>query len=222
MNDWTLAAIAIAVLCAGIGSCVLLHRLGVASTYTRDVLHIGTGVWVLGWPLWSGLTAPLSIVIGAAVATALVPIVARTSRTAARVQRTFASGDELWTGLVLYTTAYAALTWIGLSGQPFAAGAGLLALSLGDGIGGAVGRRFGKHHFTVPGGKTKSFEGSAAVAVAAALAVLVAAWRFDVVIGAPKVAGLGVAAAVAEALSPRGTDNVIVPATVWGLAEAVT
>jgi hypothetical protein len=52
--------------------------------------------------------------------------------------------------------------------------------------------------------------------------VLIAAWRFDTSISAPNVAGIGVAAAIAEAVSPRGTDNLIVPAVVFGIAEALS
>jgi len=130
--------------------------------------------------------------------------------------------DEHWSGLTIYTISYTALTAIGLLWNPFAAAVGLLALALGDGIGGAVGRRFGRHCFTAPGGKTKSLEGSVAVALASAMGVAIAAWRFDQAIASLAVAGIGVGAAVAEALSPRGLDNAIVPAVGWMLAELVT
>lgn len=222
MSDGLLAVIWLLVLASGIGGCVLLHRLGLPSTYARDLLHIGTGVWVLGWPLWDDRIAPMLLLGAAVAATALVPLAAHSSPAFDKLKHTFASGDERWTGLVLYTLSYLALTWVGLSGHPFAAAAGLLALSLGDGVGGAIGRRFGRHPFRAPGGKTKSLEGSASVALFAAIAVLVAAWRLDVAIGIAAVVALGALAAIAEAASPRGTDNLIVPAVVWGVAEAVT
>lgn len=222
MTDVALAALWIAVLGAALGGIVVLHRLGLATTYARDLLHVGTGVWVLGWPLWHGAALPVLITTAAALATASVPALARSHAWAGGIQGTFSGGDERWGGLCLYTASYAGLTFVGLAGAPFAAGAGLLALSLGDGIGGAVGRRFGTHRFRAPGGKEKSVEGSLAVAVAASAGVLLAAWRFGVHPRAARVVLLGAGAALAEALSPRGTDNVVVPAAVWALAELGT
>ncbi len=219
MTDALLAIAWVGALGAALATLMLVHRAGLATTYARDLLHVGTGVWVLGWPWWHNAAAPVLITGAAALATAWLPDLARRRPAAARIRDTFAGGDERWSGLCLYTASYAALTWIGLWRAPFAAAAGLLALSLGDGIGGAVGRRFGAHFFRAPGGKQKSLEGSLAVAVAAAAGVLVASWRFNAPVGASRVALLGAGAAVAEALSPRGTDNVVVPAVVWGLAE---
>jgi phytol kinase len=219
MSDPGWTALWLAVLAGGIGGCVLAHRLGLASTYARDLLHVGTGIWVLGWPLWNGRIAPLALVTSAALATAAVPLIARRSRAADKLKQTFASGDERWSGVVLYTSAYALFSAIGLLGSAFPAGAALLSLSLGDGIGGAVGRRFGRHRYQALGAKAKSWEGSATVAVASVAAVALAGWRFDASLNLPVITGLGLAAALAEALSPRGTDNLIVPAVVWALAE---
>jgi phytol kinase len=217
-SGWTL--VWLLVLAAGVGACILARHLGLRTTYARDLLHVGAGVWVLGWPLWHGIAAPALIVCAAAAATAAVPFVARRSRLAAKVRDTFSDGDERWRGLVFYTVSYAVFTLVGLTRGAFAAGAALLALSLGDGLGGAVGRRFGAHRFRVPGGKQKSIEGSATVALAAAAAVLLAAWSAGAEVPVWTAAGLGFGAALAEALAPRGTDNLIVPITVWALAEA--
>jgi len=222
MSDLIGALAWVSVLIAGVAGCVLLRRSGVASTHVRDVLHVGTGVWVLGWPLWRSALAPILIVIGAAGATAAVPALAHRHPSVARFTGVFASGDERWSGLSMYAVAYAALTalafWLGF----FPAGAALLALSLGDGIGGAVGSRWGRHRFRAPGGKLKSVEGSLTVAAAAGVGVLVAGWRFGLSPDAGVVAGLSVAAAGGEALAPRGTDNLIVPAVVWSLAQGFT
>lgn len=219
MSDLVAAVVWLCVLAGGIGSCLLLHRLGLRSTYVRDVLHIGVGVWVLGWPWWKGFTAP-ALILGLVLAlTWAMPRLAEQSSWAALLVESLASGDERWNGLVLYVVAYAVLTLAGLCLGGFAAGAALLSLSLGDGIGGAVGRRFGRHRYRVPGGKEKTVEGSLAVAVAAAAGVAIAAWRFGAHPGAAHVAGLAAIAAMAEALSPRGSDNVVVPAAVWSAAR---
>jgi phytol kinase len=220
MNDAVFALVWIGVLTLGVTGCVLLHRWGLATTYVRDLLHVGTGIWVFGWPLWSRLAWPLAIVLVALAATMVAPVLARHSSAATRVMTSFAAGDERWEGLVLYAASFAALTAGGLTCAPFPAAAGLLSLCLGDGIGGAVGRRFGRHRYRVPGGKQKSWEGSAVVAVAATAAALIAAWWFGTHLGIGRAAGLGLAAALAEALSPRGTDNVVLPVLVWVLAGA--
>ncbi len=220
MSDSTLFLLSWGVLAAGLSGCALLHRLGLKTTYVRDVLHIGTGVWVLAWPLFQEQLAPVAIVLVVALATASVPVLARHSPSVAHFRDLFAGGDERWGGLTLYTGAYALFTWVGFSVEAFPAAAALLSLSLGDGVGGFVGRRYGKHHFSVPGGKRKSLEGSLTVLCAATCGVLLAAWRFGADVSLLAAFGLGLGAALAEALSPRGTDNVTVPAMVWALAEA--
>jgi dolichol kinase len=111
---------------------------------------------------------------------------------------------------------------IGVTLDPFAAGAALLALSLGDGIGGAIGRAFGEHHFRAPGGKQKSIEGSAVVAIGATCGALVAAALFGVALPFPVAIALGIAAAATEAASPRGTDNILIPAVVYVTAQLLT
>lgn len=219
MTDASWLVLWLAVLGAGLSAVVVLHRLGLRATYARDLLHVGTGSWVLGWPAWREPALPIALVLGAAAATSLVPVASRRLAVAARFERSVSGGDERFGGLVLYTLAFAAGTWLGLTREPFPAAAALLALSLGDGVGGAVGRRFGRLRYAAPGGKRKSVEGSVAVGVmGAAGAALAAAW-FDAPAGLGVIAALGVTAAAAEALSPRGIDNLLVPAAVWLVAD---
>jgi dolichol kinase len=222
MNDLVLTALSLLVLASAMGACALLHHFGLATTYVRDLLHIGTGVWVLTWPLFQGRALPLLIVVLALLSTLSVPWLSRSSAVVARVHDTFAGGDERWSGLSFYTLAYVLFTYAGLTWNPFPAAVALLALSLGDGIGGFVGRRFGTHHFRAPGGKQKSFEGSLTVAAAATLGVFLASWRFGTSVSLPAAAGLGLGAALGEAVSPRGSDNLVVPALVFGLAEVAS
>lgn len=221
MTDFILGTTSLAVLAAAMATAVLMRALGVASTYVRDMLHVGAGVWVLAWPWWHSATIPIAIVVVVMIGTAIIPALARHVRLADRVQRSVTGGDEHWGGLVLYTVSYAIFTTLGLLGDPFAAAAALLALSLGDGIGGAVGRALGDHHFRAPGGKRKSFEGSVVVAIGAIAGALIAAALFGVSLGFVAVVFLGIVAAVTEALSPRGTDNLFVPVFVYIAAQLV-
>lgn len=222
MTDLVLAIIWAGVLGGGIVSVVVLRRMGVPTTYTRDLLHVGAGTWVVGWPWWHGRVAPLAIVWGSCLLMALAPAAAQRLQPAARFRRSVAGGDEAFGGLVVYTLSFAVLTTLGLTAEPFPAAAfpaaaGLLALALGDGFGGLVGRRWGRHRYTAAG-KQKSVEGSVAVAVFAAVGVAGAAAWFGADIPVWQIAVLGAGAAVAEGLAPRGTDNAAVPATVWIVA----
>lgn len=209
-------------LAAGVAGCIAIRALGVAATYVRDVLHIGAGVWVLGWPHWDGATLPVALVAVVALVTAGLPLLADHNRAARLIVKSVTNGDERWTGLVHYTAMYATFTAIGLAHDPFPAAAGLLALSLGDGIGGAVGRNAGHHHFQLPGAKRKSFEGSLTVLLAATAGAALAAHLFGRDVGVLVLVGLGSIAALVEALAPRSTDNLLIPIAVWTTATLVT
>jgi phytol kinase len=215
MTDAKLVLLWVAVLAAGIGATMGLRAAGLARTYVRDLLHVGAGIWILGWPYWHDAVAPIGICAVAAIAVASVPVLARHVGLAARFRNAVSDGNERFAGLIVYTVAYLMLTTVGLLVSPFPAGAGLLALSLGDGIGGAVGRRFGRHAFHVPRGKKKTLEGSLTVALAATAGALIASRLFDVLLAPWAPPALGAVAAAAEAIAPRSSDNAIVPAAVW-------
>lgn len=223
MTDPVLAAIWVIVLAVGIIAVARLRRLGLPPTHARDLVHVGAGVWVLGWPWWDGPAAPLTIVAAAAVGVAAVPVAARQLEPVARLRRSVAEGDEGFGGVVVYTLSFAVMTAIGLTAEPFPAAAfpaaaALWALAIGDGLGGLIGRRLGRHFYTTALGKRKSVEGSAAVAAFAALGAVAAGVWFGVEVAVWEVAVLGGAAAAAEGLAPRGTDNALVPAAVWAVA----
>jgi len=216
-HDLWLTLVWLVVLGAGLMLCVGLARAGVRRTHVRDLLHIGAGVWVLGWPWWQRPVAPIAITAAALLAVAIVPRLARRWRPAQKLMQAVSGDDESWDGLVLYTAAFAAATAVGLLWRPLPSAAALWALCLGDGLGGAVGRRFGRMHYRAPGAKVKSLEGSLTVVAATALAVFLAvAWFRVPALPSPGVLALtaGVAG-LAEGLAPRGTDNALVPLAVW-------
>lgn len=221
VTDSLLALLWVAVLILGSGAVVLARAWGLPSTHARDLLHVAAGVWVLGWPSWDGLVAPLAIVVVAAVAMSLVPAAARKLAVVDRFRRSMAEGDEKFLGLILYGVSVAVMTGIGLAHRPFPAAAALMALTLGDGLGGLIGRRFGRRFYSTGLGKRKTFEGSAAVAVFSGVGVLASTALFDVALGPWPLVMLALVAAAAEGLAPRGTDNIAVPAAVWIAAEMV-
>ena len=215
MTDASLAAVWVAVLLGGAGFCVLARRSGVPATYVRDLLHVGAGMWPLGWPFWRGPAVPMALAAAGAATTVLVPLFSRRAAAAAAFRASISDGDERWTGVALYAVSFGIFTALGLWLGGFPAAAALLALALGDGVGGAVGRRFGRIRFSTPWAKAKSLEGSVTVALLSALAVALAALRFGAPASFGTVAAAGALSAVVEALSPRGTDNLTVPAAVW-------
>ena len=215
LHDLTWAFAWLAIASAGVAGAVFLSRLGVASTYVRDMLHVGAGVWVLGWPAWSHVALPSAITAAAAIGLALAPRI----RLVDRFRASVSGGDEGWAGLVWYTMSFVALTAIGLTGPSFPAAAGLLALTFGDGLGGAVGRNLGRRRYQWPWAKPKTLEGSITVAAGACLGVLAAAALTGATIAPAVVLGLGAIAAIAEGLAPRATDNILVPAAVWAAAS---
>jgi dolichol kinase len=215
MTDLMMSAAWLAVLGSALALAIALRAFGLAATYVRDCLHIGAGVWVLGWPFWRHAALPITIVAATAIAIAAVPRLARRSAVARHLVRSVTGDDEHWGGLALYTIAYAIFTGVGLGGDQFPAAAALLALSLGDGLGGAAGRALGTHHYRAPGGKRKSIEGSLVVFLGGVAAAVLAAALFDASLGIAGAVVLGCVAALAEAASPRGSDNLFVPFAVF-------
>jgi dolichol kinase len=215
MIDLALAAAWIVLVGGVAAACVALRRAGVALTYLRDLVHVGAGLWVLAWPLWRRPAAPIAFALCGAAAAWMVPLGAGRLAAVGRFRDSISDATEPWNGIGLYGLSFAAFTAAAFAATPFPAGAALLALAIGDGIGGLVGRRYGRHFFTAPGAKRKSLEGSATVALGAAAAVLVSALRFGARVEPGPLLASALAAAIVEAVAPQGTDNVLIPAAVW-------
>jgi phytol kinase len=108
---------------------------------------------------------------------------------------------------------------------------GFVASGWGDAVGEPIGTRFGRRRFRVPAlfgaSSVRSLEGSAAVfaaAFAGAFAVIALSGLAEGAgpcrMAAGSLAAAG-AAAVTEAVSPRGLDNLTVPLVAAGVARAV-
>lgn len=219
MHDGLLVLLWSVVFAGGLGACLWLSRRGLARTYVRDVLHVGAGVWPLGWRAWESPWPPIGVATTGFALLLAVPLLARRFAGAGKLQRAVSGEGEAWSGLVLYAFSAAAFTAVGLLGHaPFPAAAALLSLALGDGLGGLVGRLWGRHRYRVPWAKTKSIEGSAVVAWFAAHGTAMAGLLYGAPLTVGRLLGAGLAAALAEAIAPRATDNVLVPLAVWLVA----
>jgi dolichol kinase len=221
MTDVALIAAWLGLLAAAGAFCIAARRAGVALTYLRDLVHVCAGAWALGWPLWRDPLAPVGLGLAGAAATFAVPRLASRAALLGRFRDSISDASERWSGVRLYGVSFAAGTVLGFAVAPLPAAAALLALALGDGLGGLIGRRYGRHGFVASGAKRKTIEGSAAVAIFSALGIALAMLRFGVPLTALPVAAGAVAAALAEALAPEGTDNLLVPASVWLVLTAL-
>ena len=211
-----------AFLLVGFGAVVLLHRAGLPRTYARDLLHVGAGIWIVGWPWWRGALVPLLIVWLVCALTAALPLGMSRSRILQKAHDSVAGEGERWSGIVAYTFSFAVLTTLALGfHQVQPAAVSIATLCAGDGLGGLVGRRFGRLRYRLPWSKAKTWEGSAAVFLFSILGIAVAQYALSLPVRWGAALILGAVSAVAEALAPRASDNVVVPAGVFGAALLV-
>ncbi len=223
MSDIYLLILWASVLSGGVLFCVFTKSKGLKTTYVRDLLHIGTGLWVLGLPFWSGAAIPVAVVCVALGGVLLVPTLARRFSGLDKFYRSVSDERETWTGIVFYVISYALFTALGLFFRwtLFAAACAMAALSIGDGVGGLVGSSFGRASYQFPWTKRKTYLGSVAVALGSFAAILIVAGWFNLRMNVPLSANLGwfalamLAACLVEASSPRSSDNLLVPAVVF-------
>ncbi len=189
-----------------------LRRRGVAAAATRKGVHIAVGMWVFPtlllfdhWP-WA-LVPP-------AVFAALNGLSLRF--------RFFAAIEvaERSLGTVLFPLSFAgllALFWP--AGLPAVAAGGVMAMTWGDAMASLVGRAYGRKGYTI-WGQRKTWLGSLACFSWSMLAItvtliLLAPYPRPIALLHAVLAGL--AATVAEALAPQGTDNLFVPFAAAGV-----
>ncbi len=203
---------------SAIGAAEGLRRWrGYPTEFTRKFIHIAVGMWAYG-----------TVLLFRSRAFAVIPPLTFVVLNAISYWRgTFKAmetGEKENLGTIYFPLAFAALVWL-LWDEPHLLVASLMPMTWGDALAAVVGRRVGRHRYTVFG-STRSLEGSAVMflagwaATAAALLLLAP--------GASPIAALLTAAitaggaALVEAVSPWGLDNLTVPAVsvalliVWG------
>jgi phytol kinase len=174
----------------------------VSAELTRKGVHVGGGLLALALPLLFDSFGPVLL-----LALAFVGLLGVTAR--ARWLSSIHGVPRRTLGAFLFPIAVAVIFGLGHDDFPRYALA-ILALSFGDATAGLVGQRFGRHPYRL-WGTTRTLEGSAAALVATALTsggVLLWAGVPDVAASAILVA---LAASLAEAISPDGTDNATIP-----------
>lgn len=187
----------------------ILSRKGASSEATRKFVHIALGGWwviaalYFDSPLWAAaLPAVFIVVNGYAYRKQVLRFMSREE------------GDT--PGTVYYAVSLTALAlfsfWIG---NPYVGALGVFSMAFGDGFAAVIGKRYGSRKVPFSSGKT--LVGSAvmfAVSFFSCAAVLLLADRpFAVLVAAL----LAAAAAVFEAVSSDGLDNLTVPLGVSAL-----
>lgn len=175
------------------------RRFSVPRGAARKFVHVAAGLWVFG--TLALFESRWFAALPAAVSIAGNYLAAR--------RRLFAATEEKegQYGTVWFPASFLLLILLAWD-RPEAILAGMLAMTLGDTAAEAVGARWGRHPYAIWGRGQKSWEGSLAMAAATGCALV----AIDL---PPAVAVIGaIVGAAAEALGPRGLDNLWVPLAV--------
>ncbi|TVR13103.1 MAG: hypothetical protein EA401_07545 [Planctomycetota bacterium] len=210
----------IGLLLAGWGSCAgilvvtsYLHKHKWSVAYTRKILHLALFLVAMMVLLLGG--RPALFLWGTGASVVLVAILLNPKRGPAfwsfvRVNDT--PYEILHTVVPYLATVIGGVITVTCFGE-HASVAGLLVAGLGDAVGEPVGTALGRHRYRVwsltAQPVTRSWEGSAAVLLVSWIVIGV----FLLASGVPNAwiwaFGIAVASAVAEGISPHGTDNAL-------------
>jgi phytol kinase len=183
----------------------ILHRFKQDPELVRKVVHIGTGhvlliAWWLQIPTWLCVSAGVTFTAIALAShyTNILPMLNDVGR------KTY--------GVFYYALSITVLVGLLWEHHPQYAVIGVMVMSWGDGMAALIGKRFGKHTFIYMGNK-RSLEGSLAMFVTSLIVMLGifasghSLSASDIGVAIP----VAVIAAMLEAFSPGGTDNLSVP-----------
>ena len=175
--------------------------------FTRKVVHIGVGMWAWGTAAlftnrWAAIVPPAAFVAINYLSYRYGLFMAMESK------------DKSNLGTVYFPIAFVAAVLLFFDTKPLFL-LTLMPLTWGDPFAAIVGRRFGRHHYTVLK-STRSLEGSFAMLILSFLS----AWGTLILFGSDPFnwVALLIASAVAtlstlvEAISPFGLDNLLIPA----------
>lgn len=207
----------------GYVACILLisHLLRHRLRNPRKIVHILTGGIVFFW--WSFDT---QWVMAGLAALPFIPLLLLTTPLSPFEKLKGSILGEISSeghdyGLVMYSISWTIIAFL-MFNDLFAASIAIAAMSFGDGMGGVIGRRYGKHVYI----STRTIEGSIAVFLASFVAVIAIATFYFGVIGytggsqpamiLPFSLGLAAFITVLEAVVPGKYDNLILPLAIGG------
>jgi phytol kinase len=184
--------------------------LKVPTEWSRKAVHVGVGVTAAFVPQL--FTTPLYPIASAVGLLALLAVTRKLG-----ILRAVHGVRRATSGVIAFPLAGIALMMLtGAHGPLYVLP--LLVVAFADAAAALVGRPFGKHKFTV-GDSVRSVEGSltfAAVAAAASAIVLVVDGKSLVAVVAVSLA-VAFASTLAEALTQRGWDNLVIPLVTYAV-----
>lgn len=212
-QDYTALVLSYAYVFAIIGLGELLRILGGRPVeFTRKIIHIGVGMWVVGTALlfetwYLSLIPPATFVVINAISY---------WRGTFKAMET---GERGSLGTIYFPISFAAVIYY-FWPQPVLMVAAMMPMTWGDAMAAIVGQRYGHYRYTV-GGSTRSVEGSVAmlfwswITTSAALFIMPYLadkppihWLLALIYGG----AVAVVCTLVEALTPWGIDNLTVPA----------
>jgi phytol kinase len=184
------------------GAEAIRKRFGLGVEFTRKIVHVGVGIWVVPTLLlfedWRIAAIPPASFV-------LVNLLSYRFR----IFRAIEGAERTNIGTVLFPASFVVLL-AAFWGRPEIVSGGILVLALGDAAAALVGRRFGRRRYRV-GSAVRSVEGSSAMALASLVALIIAMAVFRPHVPLAALVGVALWATLIEALSLFGTDNVLVP-----------
>lgn len=176
--------------------------------FTRKFIHIAVGMWAYGM-----------VLLFERREFAIIPSLAFIGINALSYWRgTFKAmetGEKGQLGTIYFPLSFSVITWL-LWDKPHLLVASLMPMTWGDALAAVIGQRFGKRLFSIVGSQ-RSLEGSVTMFVVGWVATII-----PLVLLTPSGMSLGTAigiaaltafaAAIVEAISPWGIDNLTVPA----------
>lgn len=196
-----------------IGLAELLRRLGRRPPdFTRKVIHVGVGLWVVGTVLlfetwYLALIPPATFVVINAISY---------WRGTFKAMESEEKGNL---GTIYFPISFAAVLYFFWS-QPVLMVASLMPMAWGDAMAAIVGRRYGHYCYSI-GGRTRSLEGSVAMLFWSWITTSLALFIMPYLLGRPLInwmlalvygGAVALICTLVEALSPWGIDNLTVPA----------
>lgn len=183
----------------------LRRAFGLGVEFTRKVVHIGVGMWAFGTAAL--FTSPLAAIVPPAAFVLINYVSYRRN-----LFRAMESDDKSNLGTILFPVAFILMILIFFDRSRALFVASLMPLTWGDSFAAIIGRRRGRHRYTIAGA-ARSWEGTLAMLalsfVSVAVTLLVFGWPADsAALYAALIAGV---AAFAEAISPAGLDNLTIP-----------
>jgi phytol kinase len=189
---------------------------GVSRKATRTLLHAMIGNLVFVVPFFTISSYPFLVALPFILVTYLVSPYSQSEAFKDRLKGLAGITEEgHHLGLVMYSISYSILALLYAS-EPQVIAAGILPLAYGDSAASTIGERYGRRRYRIL--EEKSLEGSAAMFLGSFLSVgislpfLCSLGSFSLAGGVIQILIVAAVAAFVEGVSPKGLDNLTVPA----------